>query len=184
MNWILRNLGVLIATVAVGLSLTTVILNRRQRRQDMYLRVLETLIDPQLRRGRQLLKDCGESGLLPPEGSDDFALLSHTLSVHNTIAIYVRRRIVPKRWLLEGWRNTLASIRPATELYIGYRRNTYGWDIFDDLVSLINSAEKAVVKRRGPDRQDQVVITHRRDPANAHMTDGGHPPPSETDIQA
>jgi hypothetical protein len=141
-GWVVRNLGILIATVAVGLSFATATLNRRQRRQDMFLRVHEMLIDIEMQRGRRLLYQCGRDGRLPPEESDDFARISRALSVHNTVAVYVRRGIVPRRWILEGWQNTLCDMRHGAMLFIAYRQQTYGWHVWRELDSLITLAEK------------------------------------------
>ncbi|RSM37674.1 hypothetical protein DMB66_59455 [Actinoplanes sp. ATCC 53533] len=149
MNWFLRNLGIFIATIAVGLSFATVVLGRRQRRQDMYLRVHETLIDVQMQRGRRLLHRCAVDGALPPEESDEFAIVSRTLSVHNAVAIYVRRGIVPQRWVLAEWRNTLCDMRRGFTLFRAYREETYGWQVLVELDTLISSAEKATLKSGG-----------------------------------
>lgn len=146
MTWILRNLGVFVGTFAVGLSFATVVMNRRQRQQDMYLRVHETLIDVQMQRGRRALYRCGQDGALPPEDSDDFALISRTLSVHNAVAIYVRRGIVPRRWVLAEWRNTLCDMRRGLTFFRTYREQTYGWPVLVELEALIVAAERDAIK--------------------------------------
>jgi hypothetical protein len=156
MEWLSRNLGVMVATVAVVLSFSTVMLNRRQRRQDVYFRVHETLTSLEMQRGRRLLHRCGEKGALPPEDDADFALISRTLSVHNTVAIYVRRGLVPRRWVLAGWQNTLCNMRQGTRLFVEYRNETYGWQIFSELDTLIGSAEKAAAWH-APRKQPRVT---------------------------
>jgi hypothetical protein len=91
----------------------------------------------------------GENGALPPEESEDFALVSRTLSVHNAVAIYVRRGIVPQRWVLAEWRNTLCDMRRGLVIYRRYRQETYGWQVFVELDALITSAEREV-RKHGP----------------------------------
>ncbi|WP_436522318.1 hypothetical protein [Actinoplanes sp. HUAS TT8] len=157
MAWVLRNLGVIIATLAVGLSFATAILNRRQRQEDMYLRVHETLIDIEMQRGRRALHAFGEAGLLPSEESPEFAQISRTLSVHNAGAIYVRRGIVPRRWVLREWKNTLCDMRCALTVFREYRQSTYGWPVLVELDSLISSAERSVVRRPALDEQGQML---------------------------
>ena len=146
MSWILHNLGVLVATMAVGLSFATAAFNRRQRQQDMYLRVHETLIEVEMQHGRRALYECGRTGKLPPEGSTEFARISRTLSVHNAVAIYIRRGIVPRRWVLQEWRNTLCDMRRGLDTFRRYRQVTYGWPVLVELEALIASAEVAAIK--------------------------------------
>jgi hypothetical protein len=165
-HWILRNLGVLIATVAVGLSFATALLNRRQRQEDMYLRVHETLIDIDMQRGRLALHQVGVSGRLPPEGGDEFARISRTLSVHNAVAIYVRRGIVPRRWVLDEWRNTLCDMRRGMTIFKEYRQSTYGWLVLEELDGLIASAEQSVCARdpvlspEGQELRPRYILDH------------------------
>lgn len=174
MSWFIRNLGIFVATLAVSLSFATVVFGRRQRRQDMFLRVHEMLIDVEMQRGRRLVYQSGRQGHLPPEDSDDFALISRTLSVHNTVAVYVRRRIVSQQWVLAGWQNTLCDLRKGTTLFVEYRQETYGWLVCPDLDSLISSAERRALRRgdRGDARHASAIPRYMRvvDPAGGGKT--------------
>jgi hypothetical protein len=57
MKWITESkdlLGVLLAVVAIALSFSTVIMNRRQSRRAAFLQLHESLTSPDLQRGRRL----------------------------------------------------------------------------------------------------------------------------------
>ncbi|MEV4540819.1 hypothetical protein [Micromonospora echinaurantiaca] len=93
-------LGVVIATLAVALSLSTVLVQRAQQRRDAYRYMHEQLISPELQQGRRLLFDAGRSGQLPDDRSQDFYLMNRAVGMYDTLGLYVRRKVVPRRWVL------------------------------------------------------------------------------------
>ena len=48
---------------------------------------------------------------LPEQLSPEFYLLNRTLGIYDTLAMYVRRRVVPRRWVLDMWHHPLAGMQ-------------------------------------------------------------------------
>jgi hypothetical protein len=133
-------LGVVIACVAVVLSMVTVAINREQRRQDNFLRINEVLISRDNQRGRRLLYSYARTGELPSEGSEDYAEINRTLAAHDVAATYIRRGILSRRWFLDSWHHTLQDMRPGIELFIAHRQGVHGWRVWTDLELLTTQA--------------------------------------------
>lgn len=145
MRWLLGNtqfIGIVIAALAICLSFLTALLNRRQRRQDMFLRVQDMLTDIDIAQGRFQLHKVAETGYVPTLGAPERFQLSRCLSVHNTVATYVRRGIVPKRWVLDSWHHSLQDLRQGVAAMVRTRQEMQQWRPWADLDWLITLAEK------------------------------------------
>jgi hypothetical protein len=145
MEWFSHNkdfFSLAIATIAVALSLTTVAMNRRQRKQDTFLRIHELLTSSDIQRGRHLTYDIGRTGVVPVD-KEDYATVNRALSTHNTVAMYVRRRVVSRRWVLDSWHHTLVDMKAGAQVFIEYRQtHQHAWSLWGDLQSLIAAAEQ------------------------------------------
>jgi hypothetical protein len=63
----------------------------------------------------------------------------------NAVGLYVRRRIVPGRWVLETWHHAFADIKPAVEAFVAYRQSLQvntNWRVAVDLEDLLDRASK------------------------------------------
>jgi hypothetical protein len=109
-------LSLIIATLAVVLSLITVVLQRWQQQREAYRGIYEVLMSEQLQRGRWLISEISQPGDLPKDRSADFYLIHRTLGWFDTLAMYHQRRVVPRRWVIECGitRLTLSALGPKS----------------------------------------------------------------------
>jgi hypothetical protein len=114
-------LSLIIATLAVGLSLITVVLQRRQQQSEAYRGIYEVLMSEQLQRGRWLVSEISRPGDLPKDQSPDFYLIYRTLGWFDTLAMYHQRRVVPRRWVIEVWHHSLRDISTGAKVMLNDR---------------------------------------------------------------
>jgi hypothetical protein len=133
-------LSLIIATLAVGLSLITVALQRRQQQREAYREIYEVLMSEQLPRGRWLVSEISRPGDLPEDRSPDFYLIYRTLGWFDTLAMYHQRRLVPRRWVIEVWHHPLRDISTGAKVMLNDRLERdqdyapwqYLWPLLDD----------------------------------------------------
>ena len=133
-------LSLIIATLAVGLSLVTVILQRRQQQREAYRGIYEVLMSEQLQRGRWLVSGISQPGDLPKDRSPDSYLIYRTLGWFDTLAMYGQRRVVPRRWVMEVWHHALRDISTGAKVMLNdrlkkgqdYASWQYLWPLLDD----------------------------------------------------
>ena len=133
-------LSLIIATLAVGLSLVTVVLQRRQQQRAAYRGIYEVLMSEQLQRGRWLISEISRPGDLPKDRSQDSYLIYRTLGWFDTLAMYHQRRVIPRRWVIEVWHHSLRDISPGAKVMLNERLKTgqdyapwqHLWPLLDD----------------------------------------------------
>jgi len=117
MNWSeqFRDLlGIALATLAIVLSLVTVLLQRRQHQRDAYRQIYETLMSEGLQHGRWLILDIADTGVMPDD-PEDVRLVFRTLGTFDNLAMYVRHRVVPRSWVMDVWHHPLREMRAGAE---------------------------------------------------------------------
>jgi hypothetical protein len=107
-------LGVALATLAIALSLLTVLLQRRQHQRDAYRQIYETLMSEALQRGRWLILDVADTGVMPDDPAD-VRLVYRTLGTFDNLAMYVQHRVVPRSWVMDVWHHPLREMRRGAE---------------------------------------------------------------------
>src|SRR5215472_17081444 len=133
-------LSLIIATLAVGLSLVTVILQRRQQQREAYRGIYEVLMSEQLQRGRWLVSGISQPGDLPKDRSPDSYPIYRTLGWFDTLAMYHQRRVIPRRWVIEVWHHSLRDISLGAKVMLNERLKKgqdyapwqYLWPLLDD----------------------------------------------------
>ena len=147
MHWLDQSkdlLGIVIATVAVILSLVTVLTQRRQQQRDAFRQIQDVLMSPEVQRGRRLIIEISlGKRSLPEKSSPDDYLLSRIMGIYDTLAMYVRRRVVPRSWVLDMWHHPLTGMRPAAEQLA--RRHVEGgfdWTPWPELWPLLDEAAR------------------------------------------
>jgi len=114
MGWVGANkdlLGVSIAFLAILVSLTTVMISRRNAQVNSFIAIQSVMLSGDLQRGRLLIYKAVETGAVPPRDSEDAYLMVRSLAVFDLLGTYARRRIVPRRWVLEFWHARLQILR-------------------------------------------------------------------------
>jgi hypothetical protein len=147
MQWLDRSkdlVAMAIATVAVLLSLFTVVIQKRQQQRDAFRQIQDVLMSAELQRGRWLIIEISQGRRsLPEQLSPEFYLLNRTLGIYDTLAMYVRRRVVPRRWVLDMWHHPLAGMRAAArQLARRHQEGDLGWTPWPELWSLLDEAAR------------------------------------------
>jgi hypothetical protein len=130
--------GAGIALIAVALSTVSLFTGRRERRLDAFFRVQDFLLNPDAQEGRYLLYEADRRGALPKD-REEFALIVRSLSNFNTVAVFARRGIVNRDWLLDVWHHSLAEMRLGFDSVVAYRRRNWhdrgAWPDLDQLIA-------------------------------------------------
>ena len=136
-------IAIAVAAVAVVLSVTTVIIQRRQQQRDAYRHIQDVLMSEDIQRGRWMVIAIGLGDLPFPERySADFYLLNRTLGIYDTLAMYVRRKVVPRAWVLDMWHHPLHRMLPGAEkLARRHRELGLTWTPWPELWSLLEQAK-------------------------------------------
>jgi hypothetical protein len=120
-DWLSRSKDVvatITATLAIILTLVTVILQRGQHNRQGYREIYNTLMSEDLHKGRWLINTIDdeskyENALKEPGGR---ALIYRTLGIFDNLALYARKRIVPRRWVLRIWHHPLKQMEPSVKI--------------------------------------------------------------------
>jgi hypothetical protein len=132
-----------IAMVAVVLSLTTALIQKRQQQRDAYRQIQDVLMSEDIQRGRWMVISIGLGDLpIPERFSGDFYLLNRTLGIYDTLAMYVRRKVVPRTWVLDMWHHPLRRMLPGAEM-LARRHREIGltWTPWPELWPLLERAK-------------------------------------------
>jgi hypothetical protein len=151
-------IGIMIATFAVILSLTTVLIQKKQQQRDAYRQVYDVLMSPELHRGRWTIVDIGKGMKIPGRDSTEFFLVYRTLGVFDALATYTRHRIVPRSLVLKVWRHPLLDMREGAEIvrrcHEDWKPWTDLWWLFDHLGSPASPTLPAAGSESSSGRQE------------------------------
>jgi hypothetical protein len=113
-------LGIALATLAIALSLLTVFLQRQQHQRDSYRQMYDTLMSEDLHRGRWLINEISATTEMP-DNAEDVLLIFRTLGTFDTLAMYVRHGVIPRRWVMDVWHHPLREMRSGAEIARAHR---------------------------------------------------------------
>ena len=116
-------LSLIIATVAISLTLYTVIQNRNQRRSDSYFKTQEFLMRPDVHEGRSILYAVNSTGALPEDDVELMGKVYRSLATLNTAASLAYRKAIPLDWVLDFWHHNLREIEPGYKLAVKSRES-------------------------------------------------------------
>jgi hypothetical protein len=133
-------IAIAIAAIAVILSLVTVLVQRRQQRQQAFQQIHDVLMTTEHQRGRWLMWEIAGAGRLPDQGSADYYLINRTLGMLDLLAHYARHGVVPRRWVLERWHHPLQQMAAAVALLVDERVAVAHWRPWPHLDWLIRAA--------------------------------------------
>ena len=109
-------LAIVIAAIAVMLSLVAVLVQRRQQQRDAYRQIHDVLMSVDLQRGRWAIIQISLHEMpVPSEFSAEFYLLNRTLGVYDTLAMYAHHHVIPEKWVLDTWHHPLAAMKAGAE---------------------------------------------------------------------
>jgi hypothetical protein len=85
---------------------------------------------------------------VPAADTADFYAVARALAVFNLLGSYARRRVVPRRWVLDYWHTRLCALRPGYDVVVSQR---VGWSQekapWPDLLDLIDRAGRYKCRR-------------------------------------
>lgn len=96
-----------ISLVAVVISVYSVLLGRARDSRDLFLRMHERMVDPDLFRGRQVLFEkigsADDVTRLRQDRIEDFYVVNRALSILDVFALYAHRGYIDKQLVLNEW---------------------------------------------------------------------------------
>jgi hypothetical protein len=134
--------SIAISLVALGTSLATLRFRRSQARRELFFKMHERLVEPDLQKGRRLLAEKVDSveaaRTLRAQAPDDYALVSRSLAMFDIVALYARNEFLDERLLLEEWGHTLAKAWEHGRFVIAERaqREPDRWSAWQNLQRL------------------------------------------------
>lgn len=150
LNWLSRNtdlVALFLAVLGLAVSMFTVWLSVRQSRLDAYTRMHEMLVSPETARGRRILYLAYANHQLPEPGDADWDTINQSLAVYDTLAVYMRRRIVSERLVLSAWFHPLSAIKEPAEAWVRHRAEHGVRNPWPHLAWLLDRAEQYHTKR-------------------------------------
>ncbi|HEX5204262.1 MAG TPA: hypothetical protein VFW27_30415 [Actinoplanes sp.] len=106
MEWVGSNkdiLSLLIALLAVMVSLSTVLIGFRNLRTNSFMSIQNRMLSNEMQRGRLLVYRAIATGEAPARDSDEEYLMVRSLAVFDELGMLARLRIVPREWVLRFW---------------------------------------------------------------------------------
>lgn len=150
LDWLSQNtdlVALFLAVLGLGLSMFTVWLSVRQSRLDAYTRMHEMLVSPETASGRRILFLAYADHHLPEPGDADWDAINQSLAVYDTLAVYMRRRIVSERLVLGAWFHPLNAIREPARAWVRHRAEHGVRNPWPHLNWLLDRAERYHAKR-------------------------------------
>ncbi|GAA3932734.1 hypothetical protein [Actinoplanes auranticolor] len=114
MAWVGANkdmLSLLIALLAILVSLSTALINLRNLRTNSFVAMQNVMLNGELQRGRLLVYRAIATGEVPPRDSDEEYLMVRSLAVFDQLGMMSRQWIVPRRWVLRFWHPRLQLLK-------------------------------------------------------------------------
>jgi hypothetical protein len=150
LDWLDQNtdlIALILAVLGLALGLFTVWLSVNQARLSAYTRMHEMLISPETAKGRRILFLAHAQGRLPDPGDPDWDSINQSLAMYDTVAVYMRRRIVPERLVLSAWFHPLSAIRAPADAWVKHRAEFGVRNPWPNLTWLLDRAEEYHTKQ-------------------------------------
>ncbi|MEU6090950.1 hypothetical protein ABZ865_30025 [Streptomyces sp. NPDC047085] len=135
--------GLVVSIVALLVSGAAVRYTTRTDRRDVFLRLHETLISPELQRGRRVLFDLyRRQGAVDDLSQQDYELANRALANLDVAAYYCEKKYVSERDFLDLWAPTLGRLKYAAASFIDHRDRMFpGIPVWPHYRRLVNQAE-------------------------------------------
>jgi hypothetical protein len=124
-------------------SLTTVIMSRRQQKMNAFLQIQSLLMTQELQQGRRLAYAVHPDAPAPVSGSLELRQIDQAMATLDLLGTFTRRGIVPRNWVLDFWHRSLRDLRPAYETVVRVHRERWLTTVtlWPDLDFLLKRAE-------------------------------------------
>jgi hypothetical protein len=105
--------SLVISLAALSVSVVTLLTKQRQDRRDLFLKMHERLVDPDLQQGRRILreriKSVEDAQAMRKEDQVSYQLVGRALAMFDILGGYVLRKYVDEELVLEEWGHTYAG---------------------------------------------------------------------------
>ena len=118
-NWLNASkdlVATITAALAIILTLATAVLQRSQQKRQAYREIYNTLMSDDLHRGRWLVNSIEDELKCEEALKKDRALILRTLGTFDNLALYARKRVVLRRWVLRIWHHPLKQMESGANI--------------------------------------------------------------------
>ena len=143
-----------ISLLAVGVSLLLWWDQRRQDKRNLFLKIHEALVDPDLQEGRRLLfartwtqEDVEKCRLDRP---NEYQLINRALAMLDIFALYVEKKYVIKQMVLEEWSHIVTRAATYGQPFIEDRAARHQFRPFPHLQGLAEEADGWAINHPRP----------------------------------
>ncbi len=146
--------AIVISVAAFAINLINLIDRRRQDRRDLFLKLHERLIDPDLQNGRRLLyqrvHNQADAGRLREDHPDDYQLVNRALAMFDVFSLYVEKGYVDRDVALEEWGHVIARAWSRAQHVIADRDQDQTWQVWPHLRAFAGEATRWHEAHRQP----------------------------------
>jgi len=147
----MKTISVVIASIALAVSLSTFLTNRLRDKRDLLLRVHERLITADQQRGRGLIYNKIAAGIAVEDlTADEYSAINSALVTLDAAAIYYRRHYIRRKDFLRLWALTIVRVVCAAEPFLDQRKRYLGTESLPDLRAFAADAKKYLARNRTP----------------------------------
>ncbi|MEU5341445.1 hypothetical protein AB0H18_11525 [Streptomyces sp. NPDC020766] len=115
-------LSITISTIAVILSLISLFVSRRKDQRDVFLKLHELLISPDLQNGRRVLFELhARAGRIEDLSEPDYASANRALSALDAAGLYCHKKYVSEKEILDLWAPSLTRMKYASRSFLEHR---------------------------------------------------------------
>lgn len=119
------------STAALAISALTYRDRRTSDRRDLFLKMHERLVDPDLQEGRRLLYERvgskRDAAVLRADAKEDYQKINRALAMFDIFSMYVSRGYIDRKLALEEWGHSLGRAYAQAEPFIEERASVQSW---------------------------------------------------------
>lgn len=122
--WISENkdlIGISLALIGLLVTAYTVRTARSSQRRDAFMRIHETLLQPEIQEGRRLLFEVKEQKDIPGSSTVEYQKINRSLAMYDTLGHYIEGGFVERKHALEIWHHSIRDLRQPAEIFISFR---------------------------------------------------------------
>lgn len=139
MDIAIKVIPIVFSSIALLISAATYITKQKQDRRDLFLKMHERLVDPDIQLGRKLLFERVESvedaALLRKNNTTEYQLINRALAMFDIFAMYVERGYIDKTLALDEWGHSFARTYRRADPFIADRLAVQRWRAWPHLHS-------------------------------------------------
>jgi hypothetical protein len=115
-------LSIVISSVAVIVSFISLFVSRRKDKRDIFLKLHELLVSPELQNGRRVLFQLhARVGRVEDLSEADYASANRALASLDIAGLYCHKKYVSEKEILDLWAPSLARMKYAAGPFLQHR---------------------------------------------------------------